>query len=122
MLALMFTDFRRVLRVGFLRYLWRPLAVAGALAGGIRLIGPERLAQWLGPAALSARRQEQVALLAVVVLAIAIYFGIMYLVGGVGRKEFALLRSSRTDPGQGSGQDDTPPKEEANREDTPDKT
>ena len=56
----------------------------------IRVIGPERLARWLPLAAFSVRRQEQITLLAIVMLSIAIYFGIMYLVGGVGKEEFAL--------------------------------
>ena len=122
MLVLMFADFRRVVRVGFLRYLWRPLATAGVLAAVLQAIGPERFATWFRLAAFSTRRQEQIALLVVVILAIAIYFGIMYLLGGVGKEEFALLRAGRTDPGQGSAQGGGPVIDEATREVPPKKS
>jgi hypothetical protein len=101
MVSLMFLDFRRVLKAGLSRHLWRPLAASTLLAVGIRFAGPERFAGWLHLTALSLRRQGQVALLVIIMLAIAIYFGIMYLLGGVGREEFALLRADKSDPGSG---------------------
>jgi len=101
MLSLMFRDFRQVLKASFLRYLWRPVLVAGLLAVGIWFVRPERSGAWLNWAALSVRRQGQITLLIIIILAIAIYFGIMYLLRGVGKEEFALLRADKSDPDSG---------------------
>ncbi len=101
MLSLMFRDFRHVLKVNFFRYLWRPVLVAGLLAVGIWFVRPERAGSWFHWAALSVRRQGQVTLLIIIILAIAIYFGIMYLLRGVGKEEFALLRADKSEPDSG---------------------
>jgi O-antigen/teichoic acid export membrane protein len=116
MLVLMFRDFRQVLRVGFLRDLWRPLVAAAIPAVAIRVIGPERIGQWFRLGALSASRQEQLALLFTIILTIAIYLVILYLVRGVGEKEFALLRAGANDPGPGAMQDGAQVTDKATKE------
>ena len=95
MLGFMFSGFRRVVRVNPLRFAWRPVLVSGALAAMLAWWSPARIAAWLRSVTslgLSTLTLERVVLVAVIVLAIAIYLGIMYLVGGIGQEEFALLR------------------------------
>jgi O-antigen/teichoic acid export membrane protein len=103
MMSLMYRDFRRVLKAEFIRFLWRPALVAGLLAAGIRFVRPARVGSWFAWAARSVQRQGQIALVIIIILAIAIYFGIMYLLHGVGKEEFALLRADKSDLDSGPG-------------------
>jgi peptidoglycan biosynthesis protein MviN/MurJ (putative lipid II flippase) len=95
-LGFMFTRFNRLIRVNPLRFVARPLIVSALLAAGLWWCHPSRVAAWAqsrGLTGLSHLNLDRLAFLVLVILAIAIYFGIMYLVGGFGKEELALLRS-----------------------------
>jgi O-antigen/teichoic acid export membrane protein len=95
MLILMFRGFRRIVRVNPLPALLRPLAVSAGLGALLWRFPPDRLAGRLTSLIslpLSPRLVEGLVLALTIILALAIYLGIMYLVGGIGQKELDLWR------------------------------
>jgi O-antigen/teichoic acid export membrane protein len=94
MLGYMFTGFRRVIRLNPAGYAVRPMLVSLVLSALLWRFPPQFLADrfqgWLP--GLPVLALGRLALIAQIILAIAIYSGIMYLVGGIGKQELALLR------------------------------